>query len=281
MIYTPIQGSVVITYIDDTTGKILHNVIVNGNDGTLVNYDPQPLIKQYEKAGYQLVHDGYPTNVMFSNQQQHFEIHFDEGMITYTPSNNPRHLDLTHTFTRTVNYVDHNGQYLLPSIVQTLTFTRTATLNQVTGQLTYSAWYPVTNNLPMITVPDIVGYTHQLKVIAALAAVTANEPDQVVNVLYTPLPGKPATLPLTTDLQPVTATINGIPVVPVNNVVKPVQSCYVPEQVTTPHGNLHTTSTRLPQTGDHHEDDLWLGLALLGASISLMLGLAIDHKRSK
>ncbi len=60
--YTPNQEKATVTFIDDTTGKTLSTETLTGAYNTDSNYNPQATIDSYEKQGYQLVSDDYPTN---------------------------------------------------------------------------------------------------------------------------------------------------------------------------------------------------------------------------
>ena len=95
-----------ITYIDDTTGKVLHTDNINGQINSTSKYSPTSdqysgsstigydnprttkTIGDYEKEGYVLVSNNFPTNgAKFTddNQVQNFEIHFAQGVQPVTP----------------------------------------------------------------------------------------------------------------------------------------------------------------------------------------------------
>lgn len=160
-----------ITYIDDTTGKTLHVDDINGTIGSTSRYRPNSkdfsgnstigqdnprttkTISDYEKEGYVLVSDNYPTGgatFTDSNQVQNFEIHFVQGVQPVDPNTPPNDVpdgtpdnarpdNLKKDVTLTVNYVNSDGTTFTGTIPdnakQTLSFSGLAYVNKVTGQL--------------------------------------------------------------------------------------------------------------------------------------------------
>ncbi|HJD08364.1 MAG TPA: MucBP domain-containing protein [Candidatus Ligilactobacillus faecavium] len=184
-----------VSYVDITTGKVLSTDDLTGDFGTASAYDPQTVIDKYESEGYQFVKSDYPANGEVFGQDgvvQHYIVQLKEKTANYTPDNNPKNLDLTKTVTRTINYVDANGKQIAPSVTQTITFTRNATVNEVTGQVTYTDWQPSGNDdYNAVDSPVVKGYTPTQKAVEAENNVSVNSTDQVVNVVYTA--DKPAT----------------------------------------------------------------------------------------
>ena len=207
--YSNNQESATITYVDDTTGKVIQTVTVNGDYGTKADYDESEVLKNYEKKGYQYVSGNYPASgITFdvNGVVKHYVVHLKETINNYTPENNPKKLDLTKTVTRTINYVDANGKQLAPSVTQTITFTRSATVNEVTGQVTYTDWQPSDNDdYNAVESPAVKGYTPTQKTVEAENNVSVNSTDQVVNVVYTAdKPATPEHKPSEPDKKPVT-----------------------------------------------------------------------------
>lgn len=160
-----------ITYIDDTTGQILHVDDINGRIGTNSLYRPTSkefsgnseigqdkprttkTISDYEKEGYVLVSNNYPADgAKFTddNQVQNFEIHFAQGVQPVTPDtptpdvpkNTPENAQpsaLKKEVTLTVHYVNSDGTEFTGKIPanakQTITFNGLAYVNKVTGEL--------------------------------------------------------------------------------------------------------------------------------------------------
>ena len=209
VVYTANKETATVTYVDETTGKVLSTATLTGPYGSTSSYDPQAVIDKYESEGYQLVSNDYPTNGQIFGEDgvtQHFTIKFTEKTSNYTPENNPKKLDLTKTVTRTINYVDANGKQLAPSVTQTITFTRSATVNEVTGQVTYTDWQPSgSDSYNAVESPAVKGYTPTQKTVEAENNVSVNSTDQVVNVIYTAdKPATPEHKPSEPDKKPVT-----------------------------------------------------------------------------
>ena len=209
VVYTANKETATVTYVDETTGKVLSTTTLTGSYGSTSSYDPQVVIDKYESEGYQLVSNDYPTNGQIFGDDgvtQHFTIKFTEKTSNYTPENNPKKLDLTKTVTRTINYVDANGKQLAPSVTQTITFTRNATVNEVTGQVTYTDWQPSgSDSYNAVESPAVKGYTSTQKTVEAENNVSVNSTDQVVNVVYTAdKPATPEHKPSEPDKKPTT-----------------------------------------------------------------------------
>ena len=164
-----------ITYIDDTTGKVLHTDNINGQINSTSKYSPNSdqysgsstigydnprttkTIGDYEKEGYVLVSTNFPTNgVVFNtpNTPQSYEIHFVEGAQEITPNtpagqvptdtpDDAQPSALSKDVTLKVNYVNSDGTKFtgpIPSNAdQSVNFTGTAYVSKVTGQLV-SVW---------------------------------------------------------------------------------------------------------------------------------------------
>ncbi|KRM52958.1 hypothetical protein FC64_GL000101 [Ligilactobacillus araffinosus DSM 20653] len=93
---------------------------------------------------------------------------------------------MTKKVTRTINYVDANGKQLAPNVTQTITFTRNATVNKVTGKVTYSNWQSSGNDgYDAVESPIVKDYTPTQKTVEAENNVSVNSANQVVNVVYT------------------------------------------------------------------------------------------------
>ncbi|WP_436633884.1 mucin-binding protein, partial [Lactobacillus acidophilus] len=148
-----------VTYIDDTTGETLSTKDLTGDYGSTDPYRTGDTIADYEKQGYQLVSDNYPTNGVVYNQDgtvQSFEVHLTHGKTPVGPNNpqtpgepiNPDNPDgpkwpegtdkssLTQTVIRTVNYLDkQTGKVVAKQVTEQVTYNRTAIVDKVTGQI--------------------------------------------------------------------------------------------------------------------------------------------------
>ncbi|CAK1240309.1 Leucine-rich repeat (LRR) protein (LRR) [Fructobacillus tropaeoli] len=103
------------------------------------------------------------------------------------------------TASRTIDYVDQNGNEIAPATVQSATYRRQGTL--VNGQPTYTDWQlvsdPNSNDFSAVTAPTIEGYTVQSGQTTTFGGMTVNEDSgQIVErVIYTKNPSQ-ATLNL-------------------------------------------------------------------------------------
>ncbi|TEA86127.1 mucin-binding protein, partial [Lacticaseibacillus paracasei] len=159
IIYTSNQEAANVTYIDDTTGKTLSTKDLTGDYGSTDPYRTGDTIADYEKQGYQLVSDNYPTHGVVYNQDgtvQKFEVHLTHGTTPVGPKNpqtpgepiNPDNPDgpkwpegtdkssVTQTVIRTVNYLDkQTGKVVAKPVTEQVTYNRTAIVDKVTGQI--------------------------------------------------------------------------------------------------------------------------------------------------
>ncbi len=153
---TPVQkGTVIVNYVDKTTGKTLETATSTGNEGSNVNYSTKDTITKYTNQGYELEHDGYPTGtVTYTNGTVTYEVDLVHGTVPVNPDqpgpktpntpinpdnpDGPKYPDgtqpeqLTKTITRTINYVGDGLN--IPSVEKSLTFVANGVLDKVTGQ---------------------------------------------------------------------------------------------------------------------------------------------------
>lgn len=87
------------------------------------------------------------------------------------------------TITRTINYIDGQGQSLRPSVIQTVTFTRTKYTDAVTGEVTYGNWSS-DQSFEAVESPVLKGYTADKTVIAA-QTINGDSQDLSFTVKYT------------------------------------------------------------------------------------------------
>ncbi|MGV0169109.1 mucin-binding protein, partial [Furfurilactobacillus sp. WILCCON 0119] len=162
--YTANDEQATVTYIDDTTGKTLGSVdTLTGKFATTDSYRTSTRIKDYEAEGYQLVSDNYPVNGVIYNEDgtvQNFVVHLTHGTTPITPSNpgtpgqpidpsNPtgpkwpndtdkNSLDVINH--ENVHYVMSDGTKAPADQTDQVEFTRTGTVDNVTGEVTYTDW---------------------------------------------------------------------------------------------------------------------------------------------
>ncbi len=201
--------------------------------GTIDFVHREKAIAALEKAGYTLVEDGFvaarTADKLFDNDtavNQNFTVTVKQRVEPVTPNDekpvpgqpvNPENpnspvwpstaenLELTKTVTRTIKYRynDENGKEVTADKVQTVTFTRSASINLVTGNVEYTDW-SAAQTLEAVVSPEVPNYTYDKKTIPSLE-VTNESTDSTVYVIYTPV--APTTTPATsTDIQGKTQT---------------------------------------------------------------------------
>ena len=181
---TPVEkGTVIVNYVDKTTGKTLETATSTGNEGSNVNYSTKDTITKYTNQGYKLSHDGYPTgNVTYTNGTQTYTVEFVHDTVPVTPTdpgkpgqpinpndpNGPRYpdgtsqTDLTKTVTRTINYVGDGLN--IPASHTEIEFTGSGVLDKVTGQWTTPLTWTVkggnsdSGNFEQVIGPKADGY---------------------------------------------------------------------------------------------------------------------------
>ncbi|KRL13163.1 hypothetical protein FD38_GL001288 [Levilactobacillus zymae DSM 19395] len=289
--------NILITYVDDTTGKVLHTEALKGDAGTISDYRTAAAIQAYLQQGYELVSDDYPaTGAEFTTDVQTFTVHLKHGLATV---NNSKRV------TQTIHYVYADGTTAAPDYTAWLTFTRTGTRDLVTGVATWGEWQNIDGNgsFAAIKSPTVTGYTPNLATVAAVNGVTATSADLTTTVTYAkkgtvlpPVdPGQPG-LPDVPDIdvgsQPDLALPDPSTGGNAANAVKPGQklpAAKAPAQASRPGGaaaNVNATgtadatattdltqadettaTTTLPQTNEQTTPWAWLGalgLSLLG-----------------
>ncbi len=181
--YTPNDQTIVVKYIDDTTGKTTSKTITGKSD-TKSEYTTAQTITDYQNAGYELVSD--PTNgqaMTFDHDDandQTYEVHLKHGIETITADQDrqsgtpinandlkgakyPAGVDknsLTKTVDRIINYVYANGTQAKPTHPDSLTFTATVKVDKVTGKIVPdSESWSKPKDFNSVDSPTIKGYT--------------------------------------------------------------------------------------------------------------------------
>ena len=196
-------------FYDETTGKEISNTreFATGKTDETISFakDPNEIVKELEKQGYVFDKDNANNNVFVagtiydknSEVHQYFKYYFTHATTTVTPDNpktpadvlpdNPGKNypsgvakdDLNKTVTRTINITTPDGK--TQTITQKAEFTRSATVDEVTGEVTYGPW---SKNvvLESVDVPNIHGYVPSASV--PEITVTPNDQDMTINITY-------------------------------------------------------------------------------------------------
>ena len=196
-------------FYDETTGKEISNTreLATGKTDETISFtkDPNEVVKELEKQGYVFDKDNANNNVFVagttydknSEVHQYFKYYFTHATTIVTPDNpktpadvlpdNPGKNypsgvakdDLNKTVTRTINITTPDGK--TQTITQKAEFTRSATVDEVTGEVTYGPW---SKNvvLESVDVPNIPGYVPSASV--PEITVTPNDQDMTINITY-------------------------------------------------------------------------------------------------
>ena len=182
VVYTPVDNTqnAQVRYVDLTNNEELANSgNLTGQPGDKINYSTADQIKELEDKGYVLVNDGFPTDAAFDNDKDHdqvFIVTFRHGTQPVNPSTpgkpgdpiNPNDPEgpkypegsdqVTKSVTRTVQYVDENGNKVSEPVEQTVNFTAEGVLDKVTGQWTTPLTWSGSQTVAGVKTPVVDGY---------------------------------------------------------------------------------------------------------------------------
>lgn len=189
--YTPNKQSTTIKYVDDK-GEVVHTTTVNGVTDQTVK------VSSEVPAGWTITKGQVPSEITFSaDGHEPIEVTVAHQHVTVVPDNpqnngtklpdNPAKTfngvesnDLNKTITRTIKVTTPDGQ--TKTVEQTVHLTRTADVDEVTGEVTYGKW--TTGEWSNYDVPTVQGYTASQNEVST-AKVTGDTKDQTVTVTYT------------------------------------------------------------------------------------------------
>ncbi|WPC20346.1 KxYKxGKxW signal peptide domain-containing protein [Pediococcus inopinatus] len=297
-----------IKYIDDTDDSTVKTDTISGEIGASGSY------KVNIPAGYTLA-DGQNSSMDYTitaNDSDNLTVHLTHKILTVDPSNpgtdpvdpdnpdGPTNADYTDEMNQTVNetihYVYADGSKAAEDHTDSVSFNRTVTIDEVTGQVvSYGDWKAVNgdNTFDAVTSPTIAGYTVSQAVYAA-QTVSGDSNNIEAKVTYTAkapagnsgdnggdkTPEQPSTeLPGATGETSNTVEQTGAKTqskqepVKTNNLVLHKESQAKKAAV-----SEVKRAGILPQTGDNKNSSLSvLGVALLSATLSLF-GLRLKKK---
>lgn len=269
--YQALQHTTHVNYVDEN-GTLVHTTTLSGKTNEVVT------VPNEVPSGWQLVAGqtlpseltftatGYPdTTVTIAHRVITVTAAQPQPNGTKLPDNpnltfnGVENADLNRTVTRQI-VINLPGQ-APQTITQTVHLTRNATVDEVTGQVTYGAW--TSGKWAAVTVPTVAGYTPSQSEVPAVT-VTATTTSQVITINYQVIPAVPTKVTPTKPQAKVAAT--GKPVV-ASRAAAPTQPTSATEQ-------------RLPQTGNQSTatGQIW---GLLAASLATGLGLWHTKKKQK
>ena len=269
--YQALQHTTHVNYVDEN-GTLVHTTTLSGKTNEVVT------VPNEVPSGWQLVAGqtlpseltftatGYPdTTVTIAHRVITVTAAQPQPNGTKLPDNpnltfnGVENADLNRTVTRQI-VINLPGQ-APQTITQTVHLTRNATVDEVTGQVTYGAW--TSGKWAAVTVPTVAGYTPSQSEVPAVT-VTATTTSQVITINYQVIPAVPTKVTPTKPQAKVAAT--GKPVV-ASRAAAPTQPTSATEQ-------------RLPQTGNQSTatGQIW---GLLAASLATGLGLWHTKKKKQ
>ena len=210
--YTADQQKGSVSYVDDTTGKTLKTDSISGTTGSKSSYSTSGSIADYKKQGYELVTDGYPADLTFDNDDttdQNFTVHLKHRLTPVNPTDpqtpgtpiNPDEPDgpkwptstnYDKTVNETISYVDQNGHAVAKQHTDSVNFTRTVVVDNVTGEVITSgagttAWTATNGDTTFDAVvsPVVPGSVADKAQTAAVTDLNADSADVNETVTYT------------------------------------------------------------------------------------------------
>ena len=196
-------------------GGVAKSVVDTGDTGKpfTKSADVTATINELKAKGYTVVENNYPTDGKFdadAKTNQEYKVLVAVKPINVTPNdptpepgkpidpNNPNGPKWTpelikeledgrkEEVKRTINYVYADGKKAADTKEETKKFTRSATINPVTGKITFGDWSPA-QTFEAVTSPEIKNYTPN-KVTVPASEVTATAEDINETVVYTTKP---------------------------------------------------------------------------------------------
>ena len=186
--YVPDPQKALVTYYDDTTGKVLKVDNLDGVTNAKSGYTTKSAIDTYIGLGYKLVSDETGgKSIVFDNDDasdQAYKVHLAHDYITVTPEKpgkpgqpiNPDAnglkypdgtdvKDLTDTVNREIDYVMSDGSKAPAAVKDTLSFTAKKTIDKATGEVVKTEW-SANQDFKDVTSPALKGYTANTKTVS-------------------------------------------------------------------------------------------------------------------
>ena len=184
--YTKAEQKAQITFIDDTLDKVLTTQDANGKFGDVIVFDQlDETLAGYLNAGYTLVSNDFNgQSYKADDSENNYVVHLTHGIDDVLEDK---------IITRTINYLDNDGNVLKDPVTQTVTLTRSGSKDKVTGEITWNDWS--VGSYDAVKSPLIDGYNKPDILEVPQVDVSSDDEDSVVNVVYTavevPTPEQP------------------------------------------------------------------------------------------
>ena len=180
IVYVKDGQKAIVNFVDEKENTVAATIIETGKSGESFTKGASvtETIAELVAKGYEVVSNDYPTSGKFDNDDKVDQVYtvkvkpVTKPIVTPEPGEpiNPDNPDgpkfddkeivTEKVVTRTVKYVDEKGTVIYTTHKEKLKFTRTATINAVTKEVTYGDWVAVNgdNTLDAVTSPVIKGY---------------------------------------------------------------------------------------------------------------------------
>ena len=178
VVYKRNQGTIDVTYIDESTGQVLTKKDLSGGTDDPSNYTTADDIKAYTDKGYELVSDDYPSGgTVFTDDPQHYVVKLKHGLTESTDKK---------AVNQVIHYVYEGGGEAATDHNATVDFSRTITTDRVTNDKTYGDWTADNgDSFASVTSPVIDGYTADQLKVSEMTGITVDTEDISVTVTYT------------------------------------------------------------------------------------------------
>ncbi|AUI77624.1 mucus-binding protein [Lactiplantibacillus pentosus] len=179
-IYQQNKETATVTFMDTTTNQPLGTTVqLTGGYGSTATYSPADQIAAYVKAGYVLVSNGVPTTgITLGATGNDYVIELAHGTQTVTVDQ-PGSVDpdtLRQTSQRTIHYVYADQTKAADDQVQTVAYTRAATVDTVDQTvLSYGNWTTADATYAAVMSPTLIGYTPDIATVTAATATKVGE----------------------------------------------------------------------------------------------------------
>ena len=212
IVYVKDGQKAIVNFVDEKENTVAATIIETGKSGESFTKGASvtETIAELVAKGYEVVSNDYPTNGKFDNDDKVDQVYtvkvkpVTKPIVTPEPGEpiNPDNPDgpkfddkeivTEKVVTRTVKYVDEKGTVIYTTHKEKLKFTRTATINAVTKEVTYGDWVAVNgdNTLDAVTSPVIKGYVlkvGQPKVVDERTGLDGDSSSDEFTIVYTKL----------------------------------------------------------------------------------------------
>ena len=193
-------STITVNYVDSNTGKTVHTDTVKGFATHSSDYSTKSEIQNLVDKGYVLIKDIVPASIKLTEGATTYVVNFVHGItkvshekpvkggtvIPNTKVNMPDGVDtddLNRSIVRTITVTDpHMGDKVTTQMVKLY---RDATVDNVTGVITYTNWSK--GNWNEFTTPAVAGYTPSQNNVPAVV-VTSETKDSSAKITYTANP---------------------------------------------------------------------------------------------